>query len=485
MLFQPLPHQLSAIEEMKQKMNDGITKGLILSHEMGLGKTITMSLYLKETKRAEPDLIICPTSVISTWYQEIMVCKDYLEESDPVVRVYHGKDRSVEGEYDYMVTSYGVATTDTSILMNRRWGRIVLDESHYIKNKSKRSKSLIELKDSAEERFCVTGTPFNNKTEDLGLQASFIGTEPYNDMNWWQNNKDNPVEVKKWFDYNVLVKSKKELKLETYEPVYNDITITHSEVEDKEIQRIKDETKEKFLEWNKTSGMKKNELGIVIISLISKLRIMSSCFYGLQDGYKSKDVLTNCSKIRQLMNDVKARIKVDPLGGVVVFSEFSNKVLKVIRRVFSNCKSFKNVSLMSFTGQLSIQEKDKVINEFNTSTKPRILFASLLAGGTGISLHKGSSSVFILEPYWHPFVEKQAEQRVNRIGQMNQVHVYRYICDNSIEQWIAALKERKYETFINISSLGSQSHTFSIKDLSSLFNTHVIETSKETKNKKV
>lgn len=73
---------------------------------------------------------------------------------------------------------------------------------------------------------------------------------------------------------------------------------------------------------------------------------------------------------------------------------------------------------------------------------PTVLLASLKASGTGVNLTV-ASRVYLLEPWWNPAVEKQAMDRVHRIGQTKEVRIVRIIARNSIEERILELQEKK------------------------------------------
>ena len=69
-------------------------------------------------------------------------------------------------------------------LLEVNWVRVVLDEAHMIKDRSTRTaKASFELK--SERRWCVTGTPIQNKLDDLFSLLHFLQVEPYGDFNWW------------------------------------------------------------------------------------------------------------------------------------------------------------------------------------------------------------------------------------------------------------------------------------------------------------
>ena len=69
---------------------------------------------------------------------------------------------------------------------------------------------------------------------------------------------------------------------------------------------------------------------------------------------------------------------------------------------------------------------------------------SLRAGGVGLNL-LAAQSVYLLDPWWNPAVERQATDRAHRLGQTQQVHVYKLICSESIEERVLALASRKEE----------------------------------------
>ena len=75
-----------------------------------------------------------------------------------------------------------------------------------------------------------------------------------------------------------------------------------------------------------------------------------------------------------------------------------------------------------------------------------VILVSLRAGGTGITLH-AADYVFLMDPWWNPAVEKQAVDRVHRIGQKKTVFVYRMIAAGTIEERIQDLKAGKEMTF--------------------------------------
>jgi SNF2 family DNA or RNA helicase len=82
------------------------------------------------------------------------------------------------------------------------------------------------------------------------------------------------------------------------------------------------------------------------------------------------------------------------------------------------------------------------VDRFQSADGPPILLASLKAGGIGLNL-TAADHVFILDPWWNPFAEDQAADRAHRIGQDRPVSVYRLVSEDTVEERVLALQERK------------------------------------------
>ena len=70
------------------------------------------------------------------------------------------------------------------------------------------------------------------------------------------------------------------------------------------------------------------------------------------------------------------------------------------------------------------------------------MLVSIRAGGTGLNL-TAADHIFILDPWWNPAVEDQAADRAHRIGQTRPVLVYRLVTQDTVEERILALQDRK------------------------------------------
>ena len=119
---------------------------------------------------------------------------------------------------------------------------------------------------------------------------------------------------------------------------------------------------------------------------------------------------------------------------ILLFSQFTS-MLAIIEKQLKRQK----ISYTKLTGQT--QKRDEVIDRF-TQGEVDLFLISLKAGGIGLNL-TAADTVIIYDPWWNPAVEAQAMDRAHRIGQENPVFVYKLITENTVEEKILAMQERK------------------------------------------
>ena len=188
------------------------------------------------------------------------------------------------------------------------------------------------------------------------------------------------------------------------------------------------------------SNIEKEGMGkssIVVLQGLTKLRQLAN-----HPGLVEKDFEESSGKFdeifRMLQNLVAEKHK------VLIFSTFV-KHLELIQDKIEE----ENWKFSKLIGQTT--KREKVIKEFQDDAENRIFLISLKAGGVGLNLTE-ADYVFIIDPWWNPAAENQAINRAHRIGQDKNVFVYRFITENSIEEKIQKLKERKSslaDMFIN------------------------------------
>ncbi|KAI5955214.1 hypothetical protein KGF54_001775 [Candida jiufengensis] len=193
------------------------SKGGVLADDMGLGKTIQTLALILANKSKDPNrkttLIIAPVSLLRQWAAEVQ--SKTKPSCNLEVGIYHGDEKrdmvtfSAMKKCDIVLTSYGTLSSEWKkhykeeihankefkgyIPKNNEGGqsyespffsktsffyRIVLDEAQNIKNKvSIASKAVHNLK--GDFRFCLSGTPMQNKVDELYPILRFLNIKPY------------------------------------------------------------------------------------------------------------------------------------------------------------------------------------------------------------------------------------------------------------------------------------------------------------------
>lgn len=92
---------------------------------------------------------------------------------------------------------------------------------------------------------------------------------------------------------------------------------------------------------------------------------------------------------------------------------------------------------------------------------------SLKAGGVGLNLVSADTAI-IYDPWWNPAVEKQAEDRIYRIGQKNKVTVFKLIVADTIEEKVQTLQETKKQLFDEVIEGHEVPHNIIMEDIRNL-----------------
>ncbi|KAM0722733.1 hypothetical protein Q7P37_002174 [Cladosporium fusiforme] len=143
------------------------------------------------------------------------------------------------------------------------------------------------------------------------------------------------------------------------------------------------------------------------------------------------------AKINTLLTQLKRLRKSDPTMKTVIFSQFTS-FLDLLGPALTSA----GITWLRFDGSMGQKERARVLADFATRTKFTVLFLSLRAGGVGLNL-TCAKRVFMMDPWWSFAVEAQAIDRVHRMGQTEEVKVTRFVVENSIEEKMLKVQERK------------------------------------------
>ena len=415
--------------------------GGCLADDMGLGKTIqTLAVLLKVKElntEHQASLIVMPASLIHNWHNEI-------KKFTPSLNVYThtGNQRKKNGEFieiindcDIILSTYGTVRNDIDTLKDIFFRYVILDESQNIKNtESKTYKTIMQL-DSAY-RLTLTGTPIENSLSDLWAQINFLNDGLLGNLNFFRREFITPIEKKG----NLEMQSKLQILIRPFilrrtksqvakdlPPVTEQLRYCKmSEEQQKIYEREKSAIRNVILENIENNTISKS--AFIILQGLTKLRQLAN-HPSLLDEDEEAESGKFAVIIQNLENIVAENHK------VLIFSSFVKHLELVREQIVSREWKY---SLL--TGKT--QKREEEIRKFQEDPENRVFLISLKAGGVGLNL-TAADYVFIIDPWWNPAAEMQAINRAHRIGQDKKVFVYRFITEDSIEEKIQSLQERK------------------------------------------
>ncbi len=120
-------------------------------------------------------------------------------------------------------------------------------------------------------------------------------------------------------------------------------------------------------------------------------------------------------------------------------------------------------------GRVSRKKRNQMLEDFQTKPYIKTMLLSLKVGGTGLNLTQ-ASHVIHYDLWWNPAVENQATDRAYRIGQKNNVMVYRFITQGTFEEKInEMIKSKKELTDLTVNTEEQWIGDLTNDDLQSIF----------------
>jgi superfamily II DNA or RNA helicase len=398
--------------------------GALLADDMGLGKTVQAICALEA-----PALVVAPTSVLRSWQAELARFRGGLS-----VNVYHGPRRALDAA-DVTLTTYALLRLDAEALAAKRWRVVVLDEAQNIKNpESKVARAAFRLE--ADWRVALTGTPVQNRLEDLWSQLHFLAKGLLGGLQEFQQRFARPIELgnagaaaelarrTKPF---VLRREKREVATELPERSEVIVRCELGEVERQVYRAVQAATRGEVLERLAQGGN-------VLAAFEALLRLRQvACDASLVPGQEQTLGGRPSAKLALLGERLEASIEAGHKA--LVFSQWTSLLDRV-----EPLLEAQGVSYARLDG--STRDRQAVVQAFQRDDGPPVMLISLTAGGVGLTLTE-ADHVFLLDPWWNPAVEDQAADRVHRIGQRRAVLIHRLVADDTVEERLLELQEHK------------------------------------------
>lgn len=426
--------------------------GVILADEMGLGKTIQTISFLTYLFHQHalygPFLLVVPLSTLASWQKEFA---QWSPDLNVVVYLGDLQSRGMIREHEWchpgnkrlkfnaILTTYEILLKDKSVLGNVSWAVLGVDEAHRLKNDdSLLYKSLFEF--DTNHRLLITGTPLQNSLKELWALLHFI--MPHKFDSW----DDFEAEHKESADKG-YTKLHKQLEPFLLRRVKKDVEKSlPAKVE--RILRVEMTTLQKqYYKWiltknykALTKGLKGSQSGFINIMMELKKCCNHALLIRPPENAASLDALQQLirgSGKLLLLDKLLCRLR-ETGHRVLIFSQMV-RMLDII----ADYLQLRRFPFQRLDGSIKGELRRQALDHFNADASQDFCFLlSTRAGGLGINLAT-ADTVVIFDSDWNPQNDLQAQARAHRIGQKNQVNIYRLVTKNSVEEDIIERAKRK------------------------------------------
>jgi len=435
----------------------------ILADDMGLGKTVQVLAFISSFD-FEVGLIIAPTSLLFNWRQEI---EKFLPGINVIV--HRGSSRLTDLKKiprgTLLLTSYPLLRIDRELFANAYFDIVVLDEAQAIKNAdTKSSRAACSLK--AGYRLCLTGTPIENRLQDIWGQFQFLMPELLGTRQEFQKQIESAEmdirfiqRLKKKIRPFMLRRTKKEVAKDLPEKIEQVVWVEMSSYQRRIYEELISGVRTNLLKKVTTDGLSAHRIEV----FESILRLRQICCHPLLIGSSfgpdiDEDEIAS-GKWEVLIADLKTIVEENRKA--LVYSQFTS-MLQLIAKT-ARQEGWNSVYLDGST-----KNREEVVKQFQEDPSVNLFFISLKAGGVGLNL-TSADYVILYDPWWNEAVENQAIDRAHRIGRVEPVIAKRLVTVESIEEKMMKLKSAKktlteslWEGELELSALTEEDFAFLI-----------------------
>ncbi|WP_199614544.1 DEAD/DEAH box helicase [Paenibacillus alkalitolerans] len=423
--------------------------GACLADDMGLGKTVQWIAYALQTQQErdrnrdkKPLLLMCPTTVLGNWMRE-------LERFAPTLSVYlhYGPERKKgasfhahAAERQVVITSYSTALRDRKSFTAMQWDAITLDEAQYIKNAGTQLARFVRSLQS-KHRIAMTGTPIENRLSDLWSVSEWINPGYLGSERSFRTRYAAPIERAKddaaaeklhtlirpfilrrvKTDPTVIDDLPEKLELDSY------CTLTKTQAE---MYRATVDRLVRTLE--RAEGMARR--GAILTAITKLKQICNEPAHAMKLPRIAKADSGKLFRLEQLLAE-----SAESGDRCVVFSQYAT-MANLLKPYLEASLS---VRVAAITGRTPSKEREHIIRSFQEDDDgPVILVLSLKTGGFGLNLTRANRLIHY-DRWWNPAAERQATDRVFRIGQTRNVEIWKLITKGTLEEAIDKLLQEK------------------------------------------
>ncbi|XP_030561881.1 chromodomain-helicase-DNA-binding protein 1 isoform X1 [Drosophila novamexicana] len=429
---------------------------VILADEMGLGKTIQTICFLYSLFKIHhlygPFLCVVPLSTMTAWQREFdlwapdMNVVTYLGDvkSRELIQQYEWQfEGSKRLKFNCILTTYEIVLKDKQFLGTLQWAALLVDEAHRLKNDdSLLYKSLKEF--DTNHRLLITGTPLQNSLKELWALLHFIMPAKFDTWDNFELQHGNAEDkgytrLHQQLEPYILRRVKKDVEKSLPAKVEQILRVEMTSLQ------------KQYYKWILTKNfdaLRKGKRGSTSTFLNIVIELKKCCnhaalirpsefeLFGLQQDEALQMLLKGSGKL-VLLDKLLCRLK-ETGHRVLIFSQMV-RMLDVLADYLQK----RHFSFQRLDGSIKGEMRRQALDHFNAEGSQDFCFLlSTRAGGLGINLAT-ADTVIIFDSDWNPQNDLQAQARAHRIGQKNQVNIYRLVTARSVEEQIVERAKQK------------------------------------------
>ncbi|MEV4252775.1 DEAD/DEAH box helicase [Spirillospora sp. NPDC049652] len=426
---------------------ESVGLGGILADSMGLGKTAqTLALLAWERERPAdggpgPTLLVGPMSLVGNWQREAA-------KFTPKLRVYvhHGTGRHRDEDLvtaasgaDLVLTTYGTAARDAEMLAAVPWRRVVCDEAQALKNSGTRQARAVRGI-PARTRLALTGTPVENHLTELWSIMEFANPGLMGPRAAFRERFAVPIE--RDGDERAAAALKRATQPFILRRLKTDKSIISDLPEKQEIKVYCNLTPEQASLYQATlddmleqiaQADEKQRRGLVLATMAKLKQVCNHPAQLLKDGSRLPGRSGKLERLEEICAEV-----VEQGEKALVFTQYAEFGSMLQPYLAARLER----PVLWLHGGTSKQQRDDLVQHFQSDPEPSVFLLSLKAAGTGLTLTAANHVVHV-DRWWNPAVEDQATDRAFRIGQTKNVQVRKFVCVGTMEERVDEMIERK------------------------------------------
>lgn len=427
---------------------------VILADEMGLGKTIQticMLYYLFHTFQVHgPFLIVVPLSTMTSWQREFFL---WAPELNVVTYLGDVTSRNIIRDHEWcfasskrlklnaVLTTYEIVLKDKAFLGSLSWAILMVDEAHRLKNDdSLLYKTLKEFE--TNHRLLITGTPLQNSLKELWSLLHFIMPSKFDTWEEFEKEHDNTAskgyaKLHRQLEPFILRRVKKDVEKSLPAKVEQILRVEMTSLQ------------KQYYKWILTKNYNALRKGIrgspsTFLNIVMELK--KCCNHGSLIKPMDNDRASQEEHLQQLIRGSGKLVLLDKL--LIRLRETGHRVLifsQMVRMldILAEYLQLRHFPFQRLDGSIKGELRKQALDHFNAENSQDFCFLlSTRAGGLGINLAT-ADTVIIFDSDWNPQNDLQAQARAHRIGQKNQVNIYRLVTKSSVEEEIVEKAKQK------------------------------------------